>query len=220
MSYLGSWKIDDALTFYCNTHTASTGAETDGDAAPTYRIYENETATPILTGTMALLDGDNTVGFYSEQITLSAANGFEKGKCYCIRISATVATIAGAWVDTFQIEAEVDANTASGKVDLVDAPNATAVTAFRTEMEKAGTSLATLLTRLSAVRASYLDALAGFTTSLLAVLRALARADVAANADIAGTHDPATDSEEALRNFVTPGAPIEMKVDFTEIHTS
>lgn len=38
--------------------------------------------------------------------------------------------------------------TASQKIDLVDAPNATAVTAFRTEMEKSGTTLATLLARI------------------------------------------------------------------------
>ncbi len=140
--YLGSWKIDDNLTFYCNTHTAATGAETDGDSAPTYRVYENETATPILTGTMALLDGDNTVGFYSEQITLSAANGFEKGKCYAIRISATVATIAGSTVDTFQIEAEVDSNTVSGNVTLAAATHTGAVIPTVTTLTNAPTGMA------------------------------------------------------------------------------
>jgi len=113
MGYLGSWKIDDQLTFAANTFTPSTGAETDADAAPTYRVYEDETATPILTGSMALLDDANTVGFYSEQITLSAANGFEKGKAYTIRVRGVVGGVAGAEVHTFQIEAEVDANTIS-----------------------------------------------------------------------------------------------------------
>lgn len=115
MSYLGSWKIDDALTFYANTTRVDTGTATDADAAPAYRVYEDETSTPLLTGTMALLDGANTAGFYSEQITLSAANGFEKGKCYSIYISATVNSIAGAAHKTFQIEAEVDANVVSDK---------------------------------------------------------------------------------------------------------
>ena len=41
--YLGSWKIDDYLTFPANTHNQSTGAATDNDTAPpTYRIYEDE----------------------------------------------------------------------------------------------------------------------------------------------------------------------------------
>jgi len=84
MSYLGSWKIDDLLTFAIVTTRVDTGAATDADSAPAYRVYEDETATPILTGTMALLDSANTAGFYSEQITLSAANGFEKGKSYNI----------------------------------------------------------------------------------------------------------------------------------------
>lgn len=110
MSYYGSWKIDDLLTFCANTTRFDTGAATDADAAPAYRVYEDETGTPILTGTMALLDSANTAGFYSEQITLSAANGFEKGKCYSIYISAAVNSVTGATHHNFQIEAEVDAN--------------------------------------------------------------------------------------------------------------
>lgn len=113
MSYLGSWKIDDLLTFTIVTHTVTTGAATDADSAPSYRIYEDETSTPILTGTMALLDSGNTAGFYSEQITLSAANGFEKGKSYNIYIQATVNSIVGATTRNLQIEAEVDANSVS-----------------------------------------------------------------------------------------------------------
>jgi len=110
MSYLGSWKIDDYLTFTCNTHTASTGAATDADAAPAYRVYEDDTGTPILTGTMDKLDDANTTGFYEQKIQLTAANGFEKGKRYTIYISAVVATITGTMGHNFQIEAEVDAN--------------------------------------------------------------------------------------------------------------
>jgi hypothetical protein len=113
--YIGSWKIDDYLTFVVNTHLASTGAASDADGVPAYRVYEDETTTPILTGNMALLDGDNSVGFYSEQIQLTAANGFEKGKCYTIYITATVSSIAGTVSRTFQVEAEVDANIVSDK---------------------------------------------------------------------------------------------------------
>lgn len=116
MAYLGSWKIDDYLSFYCNTHTASTGAGTDADSVPTYRIYEDETGTAIANGSMALLDSTNTVGFYSEQVQLTTATGYEKGKQYVIYITATVATVAGTMHHTFQMEAEVDANTVSPTV--------------------------------------------------------------------------------------------------------
>lgn len=103
--YLGEFPIDRLITFAVTTHTASTGAVTDADSVPTYRVYEDETTTPLLTGSMAKLDDANTTGFYSEQITLSAANGFENGKSYNIYITATVATIAAAAVYTFQVEA-------------------------------------------------------------------------------------------------------------------
>lgn len=108
MSYIGAWKVDDLLTFVVNTQVFATGVATDADGAPTYRVYEDETGTAILTGSMALLDSSNTAGFYSEQITLSAANGFEKGKCYSIYIAATVSSIAGATHRTFQMEAETN----------------------------------------------------------------------------------------------------------------
>lgn len=115
MAYLGSWKIDDVLYFYANTTRFDTGNATDADSDTGYRVYENETGTPLLTGSMSLLDSANTAGFYSEAITLSAANGFEKGKQYSIYKFATVNSVAGASHDTFQIEAEVDANVVSDK---------------------------------------------------------------------------------------------------------
>lgn len=123
--YLGSWKINDYLTFTCNTHTPSTGAVTDADAVATYRIYEDETGTAIDTGSTAKLDDAGTTGFYSERIQLLAATGYEKGKTYTIRVSATVGGIAGAMSHTFQIEAEVDANVVS---DTGVAQAATALT--------------------------------------------------------------------------------------------
>jgi hypothetical protein len=85
-----STNIGENLVFSICTHDPETGILTDADAAPTYRIYEDETATPILTGTMAKLDDGNTVGFYTESIACTAANGFEDGKTYTVYIEATV----------------------------------------------------------------------------------------------------------------------------------
>lgn len=104
--YLGSWKINDWLTFPVNTHNPTTGAAADATAVPAYRIYEDETGTPIVTGNTAKLDDANTLGFYSERVQLTAASGFEAGKSYTIYVSATVATILGTMSHSFQMQAE------------------------------------------------------------------------------------------------------------------
>lgn len=99
--YLSEIKLGNNLTFYANTHTPSTGAAVDADAAPDYRVYEDETGTPLLTGSMALLDDANTTGLYSEQIAVTAANGFEAGKSYSIRITGVVGGVTGVELHQF-----------------------------------------------------------------------------------------------------------------------
>src|SRR3990172_3473078 len=137
LSYLGSWAIDDALTFYANTTRFDTGAATDADSVPSYRVYEEETGTPLLTGSMALLDSANTAGFYSEQITLSAANGFEAGKSYSIYIAATVNLVAGASHHTFQVGAKVN-TTAWNSLATVALPLAPTVAGRALDVSAAG----------------------------------------------------------------------------------
>ena len=105
-THLGSRGIDDPLTFEVQTFDATTGAPADADAVPTYRIYEDETTTPILTRSMALHDASNTDGWYSEQITLSVANGFENGKSYTVRIFAAVGGQSGVIERTFTVGAQ------------------------------------------------------------------------------------------------------------------
>lgn len=96
--------LGDNITFSICTHDPDTGALTDADAAPIYRVYEDETSTPILTGTMAKLDDANTTGFYSEQIAGTTANGFEAGKSYTIYISAAVGGVTGGISYAFDVE--------------------------------------------------------------------------------------------------------------------
>jgi hypothetical protein len=110
--YCGSWKIDDILYHKIQTSSVTTGAATDADAAPTWGMYEDSTATPVTTGSYSTLNAQ--AGFYTAAMTLAAAIGYEKGKTYSIRYQATVGGVIGADVDMFQIEAEVDANTVSG----------------------------------------------------------------------------------------------------------
>ena len=105
--YIGSWNIDNYLTFVCNTHAPSTGAAQVADAAPSYRIYEDETTASIVTGNLATLDNVNTVGLYSERVQLLEASGFEKGKTYSIYIGATVDGTSGTMSHTFQIESQI-----------------------------------------------------------------------------------------------------------------
>lgn len=98
--------IDDVHVFYAQTSRYDTGAAADASSPPAYEVYENETGTAILSGNMALLNDAETTGFYSESITLSAANGFEVDKCYCVRATATVNSVAHAYIlGTFVVRA-------------------------------------------------------------------------------------------------------------------
>ena len=112
-----SWKVDDLYTFTLSVN-GSSGA-VDADSVPSYRVYEDETGTAILTGSMAKLDDTNTTGYYSEQLTLSAANGLEKGKSYNIIMCAAISSVTHCAMEAFQIEAEVDSNTVTGTVPTV-----------------------------------------------------------------------------------------------------
>ena len=96
-------ELEGTLVFSICTHDPDTGVITDADAPPTYRIYEDETATPILTGTMAKLDDANTTGLYTETIDCSASNGFENRKTYTIYIEATVDSDTGGISYGFKI---------------------------------------------------------------------------------------------------------------------
>jgi len=82
--------IEDNLTFSITTHDPDSGVLYDATGSPAYRVYEDETSTPILTGSMSKLDDASTTGFYTELIACTAANGFENGKTYTIYITATV----------------------------------------------------------------------------------------------------------------------------------
>lgn len=101
---LGELSLGETLTVTLNTHSPSTGSTANADTPPTYRVYEEITTTPILTGTSAALDTGSTVGFYALQLALTAANGFERGKSYTIRVLATVGGINSALIYHFSID--------------------------------------------------------------------------------------------------------------------
>jgi hypothetical protein len=213
--YIGSWAIDDLLTFTVTTHNASTGAQTDADAPPAYRVYEAETGTAILTGTMAKLDDANTTGHYSEELTLSAANGFELGKSYNIYISAAVDSVTGSTTRNFQIGAKVNVShaggtawgsgaitgpsIADGAITSAKAPNLDAAVSTRATAA-AVTALSTIFTGITSL-AQWLGLIAGKQTG-----DTTARTELRATGAGSGTFDETTDSLEAVRDFAAPAS--------------
>ena len=101
--------IGDNLVFSICTHDPDTGVVTDADFDPLYRVYVDETAVPILSGTMSKLDDVNTTGFYSESIACTVLNGFAEHLNYNIYIEATVDADPGAISYAFKCEPLVSA---------------------------------------------------------------------------------------------------------------
>lgn len=117
--------LGNNFVFSICTHDPDTGVLTDADGAPSYRLYEDETATPIATGNLAKLDDANTTGFYTELVAATSANGYEDGKTYTIYIEATVDSDKGGisfsfniitpdwiWDETMDTNAPANANSA------------------------------------------------------------------------------------------------------------
>jgi len=123
-------EIGHDLKFSICCHDPDTGVLTDADAAPAYRVYEDENATPILTGNLAKLDDANTTGFYTEIITCSVGNGFENGKTYTIYIEATVDSDTGGISYEFKVYdvRKADVIRISGSSDAADRLEASAET--------------------------------------------------------------------------------------------
>lgn len=139
--FLGNWDIDDYLTFTACTHD-DTGAAADADAVPSYAIYEDETAAAIVSGNMAQLGA--VTGFYTERVQLTAANGFETGKCYAVRVEATVGGVTAAAAHSFAVKT-ASANVTYWSGDAVAGAPALEATA-QAILEDTGTTLPALLT--------------------------------------------------------------------------
>lgn len=102
--------LGENLTFTVQTY-GGTGAPTNATGNVSYSVYEDETASAILTGTMSQLASQT--GFYSEQIGCTTANGFERYKSYTIRTTATVSAVSVAKAYTFICLGVEDAPTAT-----------------------------------------------------------------------------------------------------------
>ena len=80
------------LVFSVNCKGAD-GTATTPTGNVSYSLYEDETTTEILSGTMTV-DFDSKTGFCTEQVGCTAANGFERYKTYTVRINATISGTA------------------------------------------------------------------------------------------------------------------------------
>lgn len=85
--------LEENLTFTIQARDG-TGAPADATGSVAYSVYEDETSTAILTGSMSKLASQT--GFYSEQIACTAGNDFERFKTYTVRITATVSGVSVA----------------------------------------------------------------------------------------------------------------------------
>lgn len=103
MPYLGTWPLSSTLTVYLQTISPETACGLSADSLPIYRVYHDMVATPLTTGSFAILDGGNVSGFYGASFVLSGSHGFSASGNYCIWKHATVSGISAAQLDTFRI---------------------------------------------------------------------------------------------------------------------
>jgi hypothetical protein len=85
---LGETAILDFLVYDAD------GVPTDADSTPTCAVFEDDTDTAILTPTVT--KRASLTGHYRVPIAATTDNGFEVGKSYSIKISATVDSVSSA----------------------------------------------------------------------------------------------------------------------------
>ena len=86
-------ELDDVYFFNAVTTDPTTGDVADADGAVTFKVYEEDNDTAILSGTMTKRTG--ATGEYRGSVTVSAANGFEVGKWYGVTCEAMVGGRSG-----------------------------------------------------------------------------------------------------------------------------
>jgi hypothetical protein len=120
--FLGNFNIGETVRWYCNTHDPlDDGRSSDADFQPLWRIYNDSSASAIVTGSMVKLDNANTVGFYYGSQVLSTGVGFANGQ-YTVYISAQVTTITGTMHHMFRIGEPADLRSVSGSEQIDGVP--------------------------------------------------------------------------------------------------
>jgi hypothetical protein len=114
------YNLNDTLLIavVCN---ASSGGKTGPDADPTFAIFEEGNASPVMTGTLLVVSGYTDLYWYLA--TLSNANGFHDGKQYTVYVGGAVGSVNVSDIGTFKIDWP--------PIDV----NATGASEFKTAME-------------------------------------------------------------------------------------
>ena len=114
--YLGEKAINDYLYIPANTHQFSTGSKMDASVI-TYRIYEEESQTEIITAT-TMTKFNSQSGFYYDRKQLTRAAGFDPGKDYVVLILATVDGVSASASHTFRIRTAAEEGAAIAPVHI------------------------------------------------------------------------------------------------------
>ena len=155
--FLGIYDIDEYVAIHAPAHRFSSGAAY-APTSLTYSIYEEGGATGLDEGVNMTPASpfDAITGCYLSRRQLTADAGFERNKTYVVVVKATVDSVSAIDMHIFQIRAKAaiagDAMTltsaydaaksaapAGSKMDVVDAPNATAIAAIQNGLAKDAT---------------------------------------------------------------------------------
>ena len=100
--YVGMFTQGATVRFLHQSRNGS-NVPTDADTAPTYRVYELPSETPLTTGTSAAFDASNTDGVYLVSFTAAGGSGYDKGTTYTVRVLETVSSTQHAATYTFTV---------------------------------------------------------------------------------------------------------------------
>lgn len=101
--FLGYYDLDATVKWLYQAKNGS-GEPAAATGAPTFRIYGESGLVGSSTGSLTAFDTGNVTGTYEGSQVVSAANGYERGKCYTIRVLATVGGLTRAEMYTFMVQ--------------------------------------------------------------------------------------------------------------------
>lgn len=158
---MSRYDLDEVFYFDMVTHNPSTGSASDADSTPTWKIYEEDSDTEIQSGSFT--KRSSSTGSYRGSVTLSSANGFEKGKFYSLIAEATVDSIIGKIVlANFQIETTsiTEVKTAVDNIDI-----SSDLSGLDTKLNTISSDITGLDTKLNTISSD----ITGITNSLITI---------------------------------------------------
>ena len=101
--------LDDSLQFSIAVHDPDTGAKSNADSAPEYKVYDNSEIDVVVdSGTMSRINSSTLTGFYIAELLCSPTNGFTDSADYTICIEAEVNSIVGGITYGFTVYEKIE----------------------------------------------------------------------------------------------------------------